>query len=168
MSYSQMKSWSKNELKNRLLKMGISIDKNEHDKSYYEKLYLEQMNAKNKFTRNNNYFGRKQLLNIKRERKKSKEKEEEQEQDNSITPNDSIENNDEEIHKNNRINELNDSDESNQETEGKKISNINFNKMKTKDIIELNKNYKESGIKYTRLIPMKKKKTSEKKILSIN
>ena len=70
MSYSQMKSWSKNELKNRLLKMGISIDKNEHDKSYYEKLYLEQMNAKNKFTRNNNYFGRKQLLNIKRERLK--------------------------------------------------------------------------------------------------
>ena len=168
MSYSQMKSWSKNELKNRLLKMGISIDKNEHDKSYYEKLYLEQMNAKNKFTRNNNYFGRKQLLNIKRERKKSKEKEEEQEQDNSITPNDSIENNDEEIHENNSINELNDSDESNQETEGKKISNINFNKMKTKDIIELNKNYKESGIKYTRLIPMKKSKNSEKKILSIN
>ena len=168
MSYSQMKSWSKNELKNRLLKMGISIDKNEHDKSYYEKLYLEQMNAKNKFTRNNNYFGRKQLLNIKRERKKSKEKEEEQEQDNSITPNDSIENNDEEIHENNSIKELNDSDESNQETEGKKISNINFSKMKTKDIIELNKNYKESGIKYTRLIQMKKSKNSEKKILSIN
>ena len=143
--------------------MGISIDKNEHDKSYYEKLYLEQMNAKNKFTRNNNYFGRKQLLNIKRERKKSKEKEEEQEQDNSITPNDSIENNDEEINENNNINELNDSDESNQGTEGKKISNINFSKMKTKDILELNKNYKESGIKYTRLIPMKKRKLPKKK-----
>ena len=166
MSYSQMKSWSKNELKNRLLKMGISIDKNEHDKSYYEKLYLEQMNAKNKFTRNNNYFGRKQLLNIKRERKKSKEKEEDN--SNSISKDDSIENNDEEIHENNGINELNDSDENNQETEGKKMSNINFSKMKTKDIIELNKNYKESGIKYTRLIQMKKSKNSEKKILSIN
>ena len=166
MSYSQMKSWSKNELKNRLLKMGISIDKNEHDKSYYEKLYLEQMNAKNKFTRNNNYFGRKQLLNIKRERKKSKEKEEDN--SNSISHDDSIENNDEEINENNNINELNDSDENNQETEGKKMTNINFSKMKTKDIIELNKNYKENGIKYTRLIPMKKSKNSEKKILSIN
>ena len=63
---------------------------------------------------------------------------------------------------------MNDSDESNQGTEGKKISNINFSKMKTKDILELNKNYKESVIKYTRLIPMKKSKNSEKKILSIN
>jgi len=76
MSHSQIKDWSKNELKNRLLKMGISIDKNEHPKSYYENLYLEQMNTKNKITRNNHPFGKEQLLRTKRERNNSKEKKE--------------------------------------------------------------------------------------------
>ena len=172
MSYSQMKNWSKNELKNRLLKMGISLDKNEHDREYYENLYLQQLNAKNKFTRNNNYFGRKQqLLNNKRERNRSNGKEEDEDKDEAnLSPNDSINNNndEEEINENNDINELNESEANNNEIEGNNKPEINFRKMKTKDIIELNKNYKESGIKYTRLIPMKKKKTSEKKILSIN
>ena len=172
MSYSQMKNWSKNELKNRLLKMGISLDKNEHEREYYENLYLQQLNAKNKFTRNNNYFGRKQqLLNNKRERNKSKGKEEDEDKDDAnLSPNDSFNNNndEEEINENNNLNELNESEANNNEIEGNNKPEINFRKMKTKDIIELNKNYKESGIKYTRLIPMKKKKTSEKKILSIN
>ena len=174
MSYSQMKNWSKNELKNRLLKMGISLDKNEHEREYYENLYLQQLNAKNKFTRNNNYFGRKeQLLNNKRERNRSKGKAEDEDKDEAnLSPNDSINNNnndeEEEINENNNLNELNESEANNNEIEGNNKPEINFRKMKTKDIIELNKNYKESGIKYTRLIQMKKSKNSEKKILSIN
>lgn len=164
MSYSQIKDWSKNELKNRLLKMGISIDKNDHPKSYYEKLYLEQMNAKNKITRNNHPFGKRQLLKSKRERNNSKEKEEDEEylpDDNSLgdykEDNNEIDN----------INE-NESDENNQEDEDIKKSEIGLKKFMTKDIIDLNKNYKESGIKYTRLILMKKRKTKEKKALIIN
>lgn len=58
------------------MKMGTSLDKDDHPKSYYEKLYLEKMNAKNKRTRSNNIFGRDQILNSKRERNDTKEKKE--------------------------------------------------------------------------------------------
>lgn len=169
MSHSQIKDWSKNELKNRLLKMGISIDKNEHPKSYYENLYLEQMNTKNKITRNNHPFGKEQLLRAKRERNNSKEKKESKdykeakEKEENISINDDDEDKDEIEN----LNE-NDFDENNQENEDKKIPSLDLRKIKTKEIIELNKNYKQSGIKYTRLIPMKKKKMNEKKTLAIN
>ena len=169
MSRSQVKDWSKNELKNRLLKMGISIDKNEHPKSYYENLYLEQMNTKNKITRNNHPFGKEQLLRTKRERNNSKEKKESKdykeakEKEENISINDDDEDKDEIEN----LNE-NDFDENNQENEDKKIPSLDLRKIKTKEIIELNKNYKQSGIKYTRLIPMKKKKMNEKKTLAIN
>ena len=169
MSHSQVKDWSKNELKNRLLKMGISIDKNEHPKSYYENLYLEQMNTKNKITRNNHPFGKEQLLRTKRERNNSKEKKESKdykeakEKEENISINDDDEDKDEIEN----LNE-NDFDENNQENEDKKIPSLDLRKIKTKEIIELNKNYKQSGIKYTRLIPMKKKKMNEKKTLAIN
>ena len=169
MSHSQIKDWSKNELKNRLLKMGISIDKNEHPKSYYENLYLEQMNTKNKITRNNHPFGKEQLLRAKRERNNSKEKKESKdykeakEKEENISINDDDEDKDEIEN----LNE-NDFDDNNQENEDKKIPSLDLRKIKTKEIIELNKNYKQSGIKYTRLIPMKKKKMNEKKTLAIN
>ena len=169
MSHSQVKDWSKNELKNRLLKMGISIDKNEHPKSYYENLYLEQMNTKNKITRNNHPFGKEQLLRTKRERNNSKEKKESKdykeakEKEENISINDDDEDKDEIEN----LNE-NDFDDNNQENEDKKIPSLDLRKIKTKEIIELNKNYKQSGIKYTRLIPMKKKKMNEKKTLAIN
>ena len=169
MSHSQIKDWSKNELKNRLLKMGISIDKNEHPKSYYENLYLEQMNTKNKITRNNHPFGKEQLLRTKRERNNSKEKKESKdykeakEKEENISINDDDEDKDEIEN----LNE-NDFDENNQENEDKKIPSLDLRKIKTKEIIELNKNYKQNGIKYTRLIPMKKKKMNEKKTLAIN
>ena len=63
------------------MKMGTSLDKNDHPKSYYEKLYLEKMNAKNKRTRSNNIFGREQMLNSKRERNDIKEKKDEEDDD---------------------------------------------------------------------------------------
>ena len=79
MSNSQVKNLSKNELKSMLMKMGTSLDKNDHPKSYYEKLYLEKMNAKNKRTRSNNIFGREQILKTKRERNDIKVKEDDEE-----------------------------------------------------------------------------------------
>ena len=169
MSHSQIKDWSKNELKNRLLKMGISIDKNEHPKSYYENLYLEQMNTKNKITRNNHPFGKEQLLRTKRERNNSKEKKESKDykEAKEKEENISIIDDDEDKDEIENLNE-NDFDENNQENEDKKIPSLDLRKIKTKEIIELNKNYKQSGIKYTRLIPMKKKKMNEKKTLAIN
>jgi len=168
MSHSQIKDWSKNELKNRLLKMGISIDKNEHPKSYYENLYLEQMNTKNKITRNNHPFGKEQLLRTKRERNNSKEKKETKDykEPKEKEENISINDDDEDYNENENLDE-NDSDENNQESKDKKNTSLNLRKSMTKEITELNKNYKESGIKYTRLIPMKKKKINEKKTLSI-
>jgi len=169
MSHSQIKDWSKNELKNRLLKMGISIDKNEHPKSYYENLYLEQMNTKNKITRNNHPFGKEQLLRTKRERNNSKEKKESKDYKEAKEKEENIPINDDDEDKDEieNLNE-NDFDENNQENEDKKIPSLDLRKIKTKEIIELNKNYKQSGIKYTRLIPMKKKKMNEKKTLAIN
>ena len=148
------------------MKMGTSLDKNDHPKSYYEKLYLEKMNAKNKRTRSNNIFGRESILNTKRERndKKNKKDEdyvvEEDEENNSIQEEEEENNEDENISLK--------SGESNQDTEGKKKQEYKFKRFTTTDIIEKNKNYKESGIKYTRLILMKKKKEKENKKFFIN
>ena len=71
-SISEIKSMSKNELKSRLIKMGMSFDKTDHPKSYYLNLYLEKFNAQNKITRSKNSFGR-EMLKVKRERVNSKE-----------------------------------------------------------------------------------------------
>ena len=172
MSTSIAKNMSKSELKSMLMKMGTSLDKDDHPKSYYEKLYLEKMNAKNKRTRSNNIFGREQILNSKRERTDTKDKKdededdedyvvEEEEEENSHQENEEI-NDDENLYAN--------SEESDQDTEGKKKkseSKLKYKKMATKELVEKNKNYKEVGIKYTRLIPMKKKKTEERKKLFV-
>ena len=172
MSTSIAKNMSKNELKSMLMKMGTSLDKDDHPKSYYEKLYLEKMNAKNKRTRSNNIFGREQILNSKRERTDTKDKKdededdedyvvEEEEEENSHQENEEI-NDDENLYAN--------SEESDQDTEGKKKKSelkLKYKKMATKELVEKNKNYKEVGIKYTRLIPMKKKKTEERKKLFV-
>ena len=84
---------SKNELKSRLIKMGMSFDKTDHPKSYYLNLYLEKFNAQNKITRSKNSFGR-EMLKVKRERVNSKEKHDSDynvEEDDKIELNDSDE-----------------------------------------------------------------------------
>ena len=151
------------------MKMGTSLDKDDHPKSYYEKLYLEKMNAKNKRTRSNNIFGRDQILNSKRERndtKEKKEKDKDQDDEEYIAEeeneNNSEQENEEEIEDEN----INESSEKNEQTEEKKKkTNLKYKRMATKELVEKNKNYKEIGIKYTRLIPMKKKKTEQNKAL---
>ena len=146
------------------MKMGTSLDKDDHPKSYYEKLYLEKMNAKNKRTRSNNIFGREQMLNSKRERNDTKEKKDEEEDDEEYIAEEENENNSEQENeeKDEDDNLYEYSEESDKDTEEKKKkSYLKFKKMATKELIEKNKNYKEIGIKYTRLIPMKKKKTEQ-------
>ena len=122
MSTSIAKNMSKSELKSMLMKMGTSLDKDDHPKSYYEKLYLEKMNAKNKRTRSNNIFGREQILNSKRERTDTKDKKDEDEDDEDYVVEEEEENS---SHQENE--EINDdenlyanSEESDQDTEGKK------------------------------------------------
>ena len=40
---SDFEGLSKSEIKNRLIQMGVSLDKKDHPKDYYEKLYLEKL-----------------------------------------------------------------------------------------------------------------------------
>jgi hypothetical protein len=102
------------------MKMGTSLDKNDHPKSYYEKLYLEKMNAKNKRTRSNNIFGREQILKTKRERNDIKVKEDDEEY--VIKEEEEVENNSNQKDEGNSEDEnLNEKfEESDQDTEGKK------------------------------------------------
>lgn len=146
------------------MKMGTSLDKNDHPKSYYEKLYLSKLNAKNKRTRSNNPFSREQLLQSKRERKDVKVKKEDK--DHEIEEENNSIHDDEDSNENENISD--ESEESDKDTEGKQKSGLGLRKIMTKEIIELNKNYKDSGIKYTRLIPIKKKKNEERKKLFVN
>ena len=148
------------------MKMGTSLDKNDHPKSYYEKIYLEKMNAKNKRTRSNNIFGREYILNTKRERNDKKNKKDEDYVVEEDEESNSIQEEEEENNENENISIK--SDESDQDTEGKKKPEYKFKRFTTTDIIEKNKNYKESGIKYTRLILMNKKKEKETKKYFIN
>ena len=153
------------------MKMGTSLDKDDHPKSYYEKLYLEKMNAKNKRTRSNNIFGREQMLNSKRERNDIKEKKDEEDDDEEYIAEEENENNSEQENeeKDEDDNLYENLEESDKDTEEKrKKSNLKFKKMATKELVEKNKNYKEIGIKYTRLIPMKKKKIEQNKKLFVN
>ena len=139
-SISEIKSWSKNELKTRLTKMGMSFDKTEHPKSYFLNLYLEKFNAKNGITRSKNSFSR-DMLKTKRERANSREKKE----DHEYIPS---------KEENNEFNEGSDENILLEESE-KKEKNKNSKELKksyTQIIEENNKHYKESGIKYTRLI----------------
>ena len=133
---------SKNELKSRLIKMGMSFDKTDHPKSYYLNLYLEKFNAQNKITRSKNSFGR-EMLKVKRERANSKEK---HDSDYNVEEDDKI--------------ELNDSDEEYiyEESEENDIDNKGKKISWEEEIKERNKYYKESGIKYIRLIRRKKQK----------
>ena len=73
MSYQGIETLSKSELKAKLNKMGMSLDRNDHPKNYYKKLYLEKSNAKNKVTRDNTPFYQEQIIiNKKRQRTSSK------------------------------------------------------------------------------------------------
>ena len=60
MTSREVKSLSVADLKFKLGRMGMSLDKSEHPKDYYVKMYLDKSNAKNKVTRNNTPFYKEQ------------------------------------------------------------------------------------------------------------
>ena len=74
MSNQEIKGLSLSELKMKLSNMGMSLDRADHPKNYYEKLYLEKSNAKNKVTRNDTPFYHERIINRKRERTSDKKK----------------------------------------------------------------------------------------------
>ena len=56
MSYPNINDLTIADLRQKLGKMGMSLDKKEHTKDYYVQLYLDKSNAKGKITRGNTPF----------------------------------------------------------------------------------------------------------------
>ena len=152
MSYLEAEGLSKSELKTRLTQMGMSLDKDDHPKDYYMQLYLDKYNAKNKVTRDNTPFYKEEMLRGKREREKSYE----------------AQNNDEiEYPEEDEANNYGDDDdedyvyEESEESKENSEKKIRRRKRKAKTIKV--DDYRESGIKVTRLIRSKKKRILKNK-----
>jgi len=138
MSNQEIKGLSLSELKMKLSNMGMSLDRADHPKHYYEKLYLEKSNAKNKVTRNDTPFYQEHIINRKRERTSDKKK--------KI------------LHQ--QISEENSLEEENE--------NITYSqKRKSAKSQNKNKDDYDSGIKVTRLI-MSKHKNKKRNLRSNN
>ena len=164
MSSQEIEGLSKAELKNRLTNMGMSLDRDDHPRDYYVQLYLEKSNAKNKITRDNTPFYKQKLLRGKRERVKGNEndkelledpnyEEEEYEEDEDI-----IEQDDDEDY----IYEESENIDENKEEKGKYSTKRKTSEKVKED--EQNYDYRESGIKITRLIRRRKKRIPKIKI----
>ena len=164
MSYQEIEGLSKADLKNKLSQMGMSLDRNDHPRDYYVQLYIEKSNAKNKITRDNTPFYNNQMLNSKREREKGKGKEtkkelmedpnyeeEEYEEEEEIIDDDDD---------GNYVNE--ESEEKEEKVEKGKFSSRRKSAKKQK-IDEKTNDYRESGIKITRLIRKKKERIPKNK-----
>ena len=162
MSYQEIENLSKADLKNKLSQMGMSLDRNDHPRDYYAQMYIEKSNAKNKITRDNTPFYKEQMLGEKRERQKEIDKElledpnYEQEE---------IEEEEEEILDENEPNEESEEKQEKEQKE-KKVKFSSIKKSARKEIDEKNNDYRESGIKITRLIRKRKARLPKtKKIL---
>ena len=140
MSNKELEGLSKADIKSKLVNMGMSLDRTDHPKEYYVNLYLEKSQAKNKVTRDNTTFYNPQFINEKR-----------------IRPTE--ENIYDSYNSEEKYDDPNDEDyieEENEENSEKR--NLKKNEStKKKDDYE-NSDYRESGIKITRLIRQKKKK----------
>ena len=138
MSNQEIKGLSLSALKMKLSNMVMSLDRVDHPKHYYEKLYLEKSNAKNKVTRNDTPFYHERIINRKRERTSDKKK--------KI------------LHQ--QISEENSLEEENE--------NITYSpKRKSAKSQNKNKDDYDSGIKVTRLI-MSKHKNKKRNLRSNN
>ena len=149
MSYQEVENLSNAELKNKLFQMGMSLDKKNHPRDYYVEMYLEKSNAKNKITRDNTPFNREQMLRGKRERQKETDKE--LLEDPNYVPEEFEEEEEEVLEEDEEQEEL---EEKGEKKEQMKFSS--YKKNSKKEIDEKNKDYRESGIKITRLIRKKK------------
>ena len=152
MSNQEIKDLSISVLNMKLTNMGVSLDSIEHPKHYYEKMYLDKSNAKNKVTRNDTSFYHEHIINRKRERTSSKKT---------------------------KINQKKISEEKEKLLEEEENENIAYSK-KRKSVKSHNRNIKNkkqkdssSGIKVTRLIMSKNKNNNhdiknEKRMLRSN
>ena len=167
MSYQEIEGLTKADLKNKLSQMGMSLDRIDHPRDYYIQLYLEKSNAKNKITCDDTKFYRNQMLHSKREREKGKEidkelkedpnyEEEEYEEEEEI-----IDDEDYDSLAYESSEEFGEKGEKNQKG---KYSSKRKNAKKLKIDIN-NNNYKESGIKITRLIRKKKETNPANKVI---
>ena len=152
MSYQEVENLSKAELKNKLFQMGMSLDKKNHPRDYYVEMYLEKSNAKNKITRDNTPFNREQMLRGKRERQKETDKE--LLEDPNYVPEEFEEEEEEVLDEDEVQEESEEKEEKGQKEE--KIKYSSYKKSTKKEIDEKNKDYRESGIKITRLIRKRK------------
>ena len=152
MSYQEVENLSKAELKNKLFQMGMSLDKKNHPRDYYVEMYLEKSNAKNKITRDNTPFNREQMLRGKRERQKETDKE--LLEDPNYVP-EEFEEEEEEVLEEDEVQEESEEKEEKGQKE-EKIKYSSYKKSTKKEIDEKNKDYRESGIKITRLIRKRK------------
>ena len=131
--------------------MGMSLDRTKHSKDYYAQLYLDKSNAKNKITRDNTSFYNENIINRKRARTKSNDgeiKEVIKEKREPIY--------EEEDYEEREIKDI--SGDLLYKEENKNKAKINSTKRKRKIIDEENNDYRDSGIKITRLIRIKKRR----------
>ena len=164
MSSQEIEVLSKAELKNRLSNMGMSLDKDDHPRDYYVQLYLEKSNAKNKITRDNTPFYKPELLRGKRERVKEKINDKELLDDPNYEEEENEE--DEEIyddHDEDYVYEESENIDDNKEERKKYYTKKKSSKKEKMEIDEKNLDYRESGIKITRLIRMRKRKEPKTK-----
>ena len=152
MSFQEIEKLSKADLKNKLSQMGMSLDRIDHPRDYYVQLYLEKSNAKNKVTRGNTPFYKNKILRGKRER----ENERIRETDKELIDDPNYE--EEEFEEEEEIFDKDDEDLIYEESEEKEDKNLSKRKIKKVKIDEKTNDYKESGIKITRLIRKKKEK----------
>ena len=154
MSYPEIKDLTKADLKLKLNKMGMSLDRTKHSKDYYAQLYLDKSNAKNKITRDNTSFYNENIINRKRARTKSNDgeiKEVIKEKREPIY--------EEEDYEEREIKDI--SGDLLHKEENKNKEKINSTKRKRKKIDEENNDYRDSGIKITRLIRIKKRRPKD-------
>ena len=177
MSYPNINDLTIADLRQKLGKMGMSLDKKEHTKDYYVQLYLDKSNAKGKITRGNTpFYNENIIINRKRERTISKsidKKKESSDESYDLNKNYGEENNEGEEYKGTEIKVL--KNKSNDFIYGTKQKEEKFNQNmlieKTQEKVnkeEGNNDYRESGIKLIRLIRIKKRKIPQNNNITSN
>ena len=131
--------------------MGMSLDRTKHSKDYYAQLYIDKSNAKNKITRDNTSFYNENIINRKRARAKSNDGEIKEDINQEKEPN-----YEEEDYEKREIRDI--SADLLYKEENENETKRNSTKRKRRKIDEENNDYRDSGIKITRLIRIKKRK----------
>ena len=176
MSYEETEGLTKMDLKNKFSQIGMPLERNDYPREYYAQFYPEKSNSKNKITRDNTPLYRNQMLLNKRGREKGEktdeelmedlnyeeEYEEEEEEEEEIIHN---ENDDSFVYEESK--EKGEKPEKREKEEKEKCLSKRKSVKKKKIDIKSN-DYRESGIKITRLIRKKKEKIPSIKVTQGN